>query len=840
MVNLLEIAIEFAINKSLELGIDAAKNLSFNSELHSKLHKYAEIYFQNTYEHLSLNQEFDFFKLNEFLFEKIDKDLLLRFGSYPYHQRKETTKRFIENAYDRACANTVEKKKIVDTYVITILEIVENLILYENKLPEITLVNRSVDEIAYLIENLNETFKNDTAYLNSKDTFANYINLLNPPAQSKNPFHYLNEDMGFYGREKEIAALTQFLNDKRQVLCAAIVGSGGIGKSKLMKEFIDLNKHNQNWKMIQCNHLTTKRLFDFKTYYYERGLLIVIDYASILSVEIGNWIYSLSILSPEALPKKLRIILLDRDVFFSENFEDSNWLMSIMGIPSEARYECLNKIFYKWPSTKNPILKLESLDWGNMLNIVKDYANIIKKTLSLQDQEQIINISQRLANQNKLSPLFVLLVADAHLREGNLAMWNIETIMGFIINRYKKYWINLCHNNVKLMKSLSELLIFSTICGQFNILEDQLPKTFHKARRYLETETNYSELKSLICAVNENDNFDGFLHPIEPDIIGQAFVLQFMYEHWHDKEYIIFLIKQLNNTKEVIRFFAKCSIDFNTISPYSEILEDRSYIWAVLNQKACNLNFAKSMLAEDQWDKKMELMCIFKNSFNLYFDNFVIFRTLIVKLFLDRINGEQSTFFYSKLRQYPQFAVDNNIIITASLLMDCKRRSRCNKDADTYLSEGAQYLLQKGFSKNFCEICKKANLQIKCEKPIESQLLEIISAFSEMLIHGFYPETYEVPMALYLLNDKFISGNFYKDYSVIQLFNEFVIYMENIYLDSDEDEVDLAARKKKLEQEILKLNCSTKKKKYNQLLALSLVQGKEDKARYYCQRLWNQ
>ncbi len=260
MSNIIELAIEFTINKAFEVGLIKAEPFFSSRELKMQILEYSETFFKNTYEHLSIEEEFDFCELNNFLCQKINKDSLLRFSSLPYSQRQLAIKRFIEDAYKMACANTKKQEKIVSAYLTVILEIIEHFFLYENKIPEAVLANRSVDELAVLVENMKEVILNNINHLSSKDTFSNYIELLEPPVKSKNPFHYLNESMGFYGREKEVYALEQFINDERQVLFAVIVGNGGIGKSKLMKEFIKLHRHDLNWKMILCNHPMAKNI----------------------------------------------------------------------------------------------------------------------------------------------------------------------------------------------------------------------------------------------------------------------------------------------------------------------------------------------------------------------------------------------------------------------------------------------------------------------------------------------------------------------------------------------------------------------------------------------------
>ncbi len=540
------------------------------------------------------------------------------------------------------------------------------------------------------------------------------------------------------------------------------------------------------------------------------------------------------------MPQRIRIILLEREAHLKSNPSDSNWFISMMGEPSGARYECLDKFSYKWQSTLTPILKLEFPEWNNVIMMVSDYARIIGKNLSLQDQDMIINLSQDLINQSRLSPLLVLLVADGYLRDGNISSWNTEVIFDFIVSRYKKYWMNLCHNDTKLLKALSELLVYSTINGEVNITESVLPKPFDSAIAYINEKMDYDEFKNLLCFVNETDNFNGVLYPLEPDIIGESFVLQFIHDHWHNKNYIMSL---LTDTDHSIHFFARCCMDFNESSIYKEVIDEKSYIWIALSHK---WNFAKIMLEETDWVEKLKLMNIFKGPLHIHFDNSIVFRAFMVKEFFDTTNKLKKDFslFAQQLIQDCLSNIDSERLITISILMDCKRKN--GKDTLVYLEEGAQYLKESGFPDEFCTIGANANLKIRCDKSIESQILEIISAFSEMILDGFYSETYKIPVALYLLNNEYISNNFYDDYSIIRIFNEFVILMEHIYIDCEdcEDVESPEEYQNSCKQQILRLDstihCLNDMQKYNKLLAIAFIQGSNEEIKYYFHKLWNE
>ena len=45
------------------------------------------------------------------------------------------------------------------------------------------------------------------------------------------------------------------------------------------------------------------------------------------------------------------------------------------------------------------------------------------------------------------------------------------------------------------------------------------------------------ELKTFICAVNEDDEYNGVLQPLEPDLIGEFYVLEYWNQRRFRKEY---------------------------------------------------------------------------------------------------------------------------------------------------------------------------------------------------------------------------------------------------------------------------------------------------------------
>ena len=177
-----------------------------------------------------------------------------------------------------------------------------------------------------------------------------------------------------------------------------------------------------------------------------------------------------------------------------------------------------------------------------------------------------------------------------------------------------------------------------------------------------------------------------------------------------------------------------------------------------------NETFANYILSEKNWIKKMEIMYYLNKRGNIFFDTSVVFKTELLKLFLDNTNLD----------------VDENMLITASLLYNCKKVdnfSDMNK-VKTYAKEGADYLKTLGFDDRFCRICEQINRYSGSEpREPEADILELIDQFGGMLLDRPERIGFQVDEALVLLEYRNLKG---KNNRYLQIFKDFVNRMEAI------------------------------------------------------------
>lgn len=174
--------------------------------------------------------------------------------------------------------------------------------------------------------------------------------------------------------------------------------------------------------------------------------------------------------------------------------------------------------------------------------------------------------------------------------------------------------------------------------------------------------------------------------------------------------------------------------------------------------------FADYILNEEDLASKMEIGYYLSKKSRIFYDKSVIFKTEILRLFLN----------YSKIN------VDRNMMLTASLLCNCKKIDNAQEleKVRTYAKEGAEYLSGVGFGKKFCKMCEEINRYSGSNpREKESDILELVDQFGGMLLDrperiGFKPDE-----ALVLLEHRNLK-DYYNRY--LGTFIEFVEFMEGI------------------------------------------------------------
>lgn len=152
-------------------------------------------------------------------------------------------------------------------------------------------------------------------------------------------------------------------------------------------------------------------------------------------------------------------------------------------------------------------------------------------------------------------------------------------------------------------------------------------------------------------------------------------------------------------------------------------------------------NFADYILSEKDFAKKIEIISYLQKKTDIFFDNTVIFKATIVKLFMESMN----------------INVDQNLVTTAMLLCGCKKINNAQDlgKITSYAKKGAEFLSELGFSEKFCTICEQHNRYSgTTPRRKESDILELADQFGGMLLDRPERTAFPIEEALLLLENR--------------------------------------------------------------------------------------
>lgn len=171
--------------------------------------------------------------------------------------------------------------------------------------------------------------------------------------------HFVNQFASFVGREEELQKLDDFSNDPAQYAWWTVIGPGGIGKSRLILEW--LRKLPSNWYGIFVDPAQASKIAGSKSF---SNTVFVFDYIIGNESKIAE---SISALQKKTDKYKLRILFLERSL--DENSID--WLHTIRSKLNSADRILFEKSIY----TKEDRLMISSLKPADEQSYMMDYLS---------------------------------------------------------------------------------------------------------------------------------------------------------------------------------------------------------------------------------------------------------------------------------------------------------------------------------------------------------------------------------------------------------------------------------------------------------------------------------
>lgn len=174
--------------------------------------------------------------------------------------------------------------------------------------------------------------------------------------------------------------------------------------------------------------------------------------------------------------------------------------------------------------------------------------------------------------------------------------------------------------------------------------------------------------------------------------------------------------------------------------------------------------FADYILNEENLAAKMEIVYYLSKKEKIFFDKSVIFKTELARLFV----------------KYNKLDLDENLVLTACLLCNCKKIENTVKieEIRSYAKDGANYLEELGFNKRFCKICEEVNRYSRSTpREKESDVLELVDQFGGLVLDRPERIGLKADEALVLLVHRNLKAE-YNRYS--EVFSQFINLLEEI------------------------------------------------------------
>lgn len=369
---------------------------------------------------------------------------------------------------------------------------------------------------------------------------------------SPDPLHYLNRKIGFHGRADEFQWLDQFRSLPENLLYTVVQGCTGMGKSRLMYEYINSRSKEEDWLFYFLNDHMTESVLSFPSWECSGNLFLVADYAGKYSETIGKWIRRLA--ESKRPVYKMRIVLLER-LGVQADAEmpiPAPWIQNFYGDMHQA--ERLKEVEYQW-------LYLLPLDKRELFDIMDDYAaGVLQKgPLTNEDKERIFTyVTTELESKpSRQSTLFVLLAADAFLCRGSIKDWDMCLLAKDYVDRMLEHWNEaLCRRDEKLYDSLLRVVVFATASGGVDLGEQELVFLKEDLERIFDVKECRSILQNASGLYNET------ILPIQPDYIGEFVFLKYLEGLFPGRKRHDFLDALYDCPVDFMNFFIKCMDDF--------------------------------------------------------------------------------------------------------------------------------------------------------------------------------------------------------------------------------------------------------------------------------------
>lgn len=336
------------------------------------------------------------------------------------------------------------------------------------------------------------------------------------------PFKYNSGTTAYIGRSSNLAKLQEFLDIDCQypAIWWVITGLGGSGKSRIMHEIAIKNKMRWQVELIQDEAEINIDNLNRLLHRSSKNLLLIFDTYISNFANIAAWIKKRNNQFAISSFPKIRIVFLRREIGTWENIPPE-WVNSML----EKDPDCMYYLY------KQSFLHLDALCEEDICKIMKSYLMNVYPKCKYEERDLHL-LAQTQTDMNLMSrPLFSMFLADAYANEQTPFNWDEERILQYtykrekqiIFEQYEQAFKITPMDYPKVFECIENLYAAATITGRkmdniynerFSFFREMIKATHLDKDIITQRMQSYGILQ------------DGNLTVIEPDIVGEYFVLQ--------------------------------------------------------------------------------------------------------------------------------------------------------------------------------------------------------------------------------------------------------------------------------------------------------------------------
>jgi len=430
--------------------------------------------------------------------------------------------------------------------------------------------------------NDNSNLKDDISQIKAQIVFDSAVKYNSEPTPHSS-FHFAAANVDFVGRAEEMRYLKAFCgyDEKMNPLDIVqprfawwvVVGEGASGKSRLCYELGKLLKE-KDWSV--CWPPTSHNYEDLKqcSSQLKRNTLFILDDAEYKLRSIGQWMALFS--GMQQVDISIRVILIKRHI--PTEFRD--FVEQLCDRDSNSCEFLGHNVFKTMP------LQCHSLRKESLPLIIQSYLKSHKKEVDNDTLEKIVEFLLKLdrphiSDTEEVLPLFAVMLADYWENNEDIPVTNSQIeLIEYAVRKEKNYIKNsittACGEDERLLECALDIISVATIIGGLHKgkLSVYLPKT----EAYLQALTRskrraFLELSALFLSERCN--------PIQPDIIGEYFLLMYF--------------KENNNIKEILS--VAWHNHYNAAHIITRILQDYPKESSELRKQASNITIPEGIEA---------------------------------------------------------------------------------------------------------------------------------------------------------------------------------------------------------------------------------------------------